>query len=483
MTAIGNVIAGADRCVTASQGAIALLIIACGVIGLSYSAFPVGLVWFARRRGDLLREHRRLLFLLGAFMGASSAASLSEILTYLYPVYWPYAAVKIATAILAVSVIAVLWPRLPRLAGLPSARDLTEINQRLRREVAAHEASLRELEAARRELESPVEQRTRELAEVKAKFEAAIRGSNVTLFTQDSDLRYTSISNSFLGREVAEIVGRTDDEILPPDSRGAIVALKRAALDRGTPHDGEVVIHTATGARWYDLHIEPIRSETGAVVGLTCAAVDITERKESEAHLRMLMRELTHRSKNLLAVIQAIARQTARHSGTVDAFIDQFSARLLALARSHDLLVQEGWHGVSLEELVRSQLGHHLDRSGSQIKVAGPRVLLRPEAAQSLGLALHELATNAAKYGALSVPTGEVSITWKWKSSVPRSGIEMNWVEGGGPPVKGRDRVGFGSMIIERNLSRSLGAEVQLNFTPGGLQCRIEIPDSQLSIG
>jgi PAS domain S-box-containing protein len=363
---------------------------------------------------------------------------------------------------------------------LPSAQQLAEINQRLRREVAAHEATLRELEAAQRELESRVEQRTKELAEVKARFETAIRGSNVTVFTQDRDLRYTSISNPLLGREVAEIVGQTDAEILPPENRSAVVALKQAVLDRGVPQDGEVAIHTSTGARWYDLHIEPVRGESGAVVGLTCAAVDITERKEGEAHLRLLMRELTHRSKNLLAVIQAMARQTARYTGTVESFIDQFSARLLALARSHDLLVQESWHGASLEELVRSQLGHHLDRGGSQIKVAGPAVLLRPEAAQSLGLALHELATNAAKYGALSVPTGQVSITWNWQPPAQSAGITINWVESGGPPVSGRDRVGFGSMMIERNLSRSIGADVQLTFAPEGVRCRIDIPASQL---
>ena len=110
---------------------------------------------------------------------------------------------------------------------------------------------------------------------------------------------------------------------------------------------------------------------TGGIVGLTCAAVDITDRKESEAHLRDLMRELTHRSKNLLAVIQAMARQTARHAGTIEAFLEQFSARLQALAASHDLLVQESWHGASLTELVRSQLGHYLDGDRARVRATG----------------------------------------------------------------------------------------------------------------
>ena len=110
------------------------------------------------------------------------------------------------------------------------------------------------------------------------------------------------------------------------------------------------------------MHIEPLRNEAGDIVGLTCASVDVTERKEGEAHLRLLMRELTHRSKNLLAVIQAMARQTARHAGSIDGFLNQFGARLQALAASHDLLVRESWHGASLRELIQSQLAAYIER-------------------------------------------------------------------------------------------------------------------------
>src|SRR5262249_58703850 len=144
------------------------------------------------------------------------------------------------------------------------------------------------------------------------------------------------------------------------------------------------------------------------------AAVDVSDGKEGEAHLRLLMRELTHRSKNLLAVIQAMARQTARYSESIDGFLERFGARLQALARSHDLLVQEEWHGVALAELVKSQLTY-LDRTGAQIVAEGPAVMLRPEAAQSLGLALHELAMNALRYGALSTPAGKNSIRRAWR--------------------------------------------------------------------
>jgi two-component sensor histidine kinase len=223
--------------------------------------------------------------------------------------------------------------------------------------------------------------------------------------------------------------------------------------------------------------------------------VDITERKEGEAHLRLLMRELTHRSKNLLAVIQAMARQTAKHAGNVERFLGRFGERLQALARSHDLLVAESWHGASLDELVRSQLGHYLERNdgeknsrkanqkNNQVSIEGEDVQLKPEAAQSLGLALHELATNAAKYGALSRVRGRVSISWKKLPAEQSGAIELHWTESKGPKVTGPKRSGFGSMVIEHNLARALEAEVNLTFDPDGLKCRVIIPQSQLLDG
>ena len=232
--------------------------------------------------------------------------------------------------------------------------------------------------------------------------------------------------------------------------------------------------------RWHDLHIEPLRDETGKIVGLTCASVDVTDRKEGEAHLRLLLRELTHRSKNLLAVIQAMARQTARHAGSTESFLTQFGARLQALAASHDLLVRESWYGASLTELVRSQLAVYLDRGDTPVSIAGPDVALKPEAAQNLGLALHELSANAARFGALSVPEGRVTINWKRNGSGGADDpLELDWHEQFGPKVKVRRKQGFGSVVIERNLARSLDAQVDMAFEPDGLRCIVVIPASQ----
>src|SRR5499427_2441355 len=310
----------------------------------------------------------------------------------------------------------------------------------------AQETELAKLENEYQQLQEQVNAQAWELNLLRARFaryETALRGSQVTVYTQDRDLRYTSISNPMLGRNIEDILGRTDAEILSPEAGAAMIALKRAVLASGEAKRAEVPLEDAPGIRWHDLHIEPLRNEAGDVVGLTCASVDVTERKEGEAHLRLLLRELTHRSKNLLAVIQAMARQTARHTGSVETFLTQFGARLQALAASHDLLVRESWYGASLNELVRSQLSAYIANDGQQITIEGPEVALKPEAAQNLGLALHELAVNAAKFGALSVPSGRVSITWGPNESGAEDSVALDWREELGPKVKVRRKKGF----------------------------------------
>jgi PAS domain S-box-containing protein len=290
-----------------------------------------------------------------------------------------------------------------------------------------------------------------------------------------------SISNSMLGRSAEDILGCTDTEILPSDSAAAMMAVKREVLATGEAKRAEIPLEDARGIRWHDLHIEPLRNEADEIIGLICASVDVTERKEGEAHLRLLLRELTHRSKNLLAVIQAMARQTANHAGSTDAFLKQFGSRLQALAASHDLLVRESWYGASLGELIRSQLSKYLDGAAVQVSIDGPAIALKPEAAQNLGLALHELAINAAKFGALSVPAGRVSITWtRRETAAVDNAVDLDWREQLGPKVKARRKKGFGTMVIERNLARALDAEVNMDFDPDGLHCHIVIPASQI---
>jgi two-component sensor histidine kinase len=181
----------------------------------------------------------------------------------------------------------------------------------------------------------------------------------------------------------------------------------------------------------------------------------------------------------LLAVIHAIARQTASRTRSIEDFLDRFSARLGAMGASHDLLIADDWQGASLRMLVEQQLGDHAERFGEKIAIEGEDVMLKPEAVQNLGLALHELATNAHKYGSLSEPEGEVSISWKFCEDASK--LKLVWQERGGPKVTPPERSGFGRAMIENVVSKALEGDVSLSFPPKGVRCVIEIPASQVT--
>jgi two-component sensor histidine kinase len=197
-------------------------------------------------------------------------------------------------------------------------------------------------------------------------------------------------------------------------------------------------------------------------------------------HIKFLLRESSHRSKNLLSVIQAIASQTARTANTVDQFQSRFGDRLRSMSLSHDLLVSEDWKRASLADLVRHQLQPFAE-PGARLRLEGPDVYLTPDAAQHVGLALHELATNAAKYGAWSVPRGQAAVTWEIQKSQPDAGLHLSWREHNGPRVGQPSHRGFGSTLTKDVIAHALDAKVAADFAPEGLCWTIEIPSRYMS--
>jgi PAS domain S-box-containing protein len=207
------------------------------------------------------------------------------------------------------------------------------------------------------------------------------------------------------------------------------------------------------------------------VVSFGGTVQDITERKEREDKEQLLMREINHRAKNMLSVVDSIAHQTAARSP--EEFVERFSERVQALSANQDLLVRNEWQGVDVEDLVRAQLAHFADLIGSRIALHGPRLRLNPAAAQAIGLALHELATNAGKYGALSTDAGRVDIDWRMSDG---NTFDMSWTEHGGPPVSAPQRRGFGAVVIEAMAERSVGGGVSLDYAPSGVIWRLTCP-------
>ena len=195
--------------------------------------------------------------------------------------------------------------------------------------------------------------------------------------------------------------------------------------------------------------------------------------------MQLLMREVNHRAKNMLAVVQGIARQTvAANPGD---FIERFGERIQALAASQDLLVKNEWKGVNLHELARSQLGHFKDLIGTRIKLHGPAVLVSASAAQALGMALHELATNAGKYGALSDSSGRVGVSWSLEpGEAGREIFAIGWRERGGPAVMAPASPGFGSTVLRRVAKESLQAQVELDYASTGLVWQLQCPAGEV---
>jgi two-component system CheB/CheR fusion protein len=200
---------------------------------------------------------------------------------------------------------------------------------------------------------------------------------------------------------------------------------------------------------------------------------DITERKQWEQHQRLLLRELNHRVKNTLAVVQAIAHQTLRTAKTNKDFVQAFEGRVAALGSAHDLLVRSDWKGADLKSLAREQLKPHISHDPSRAQIEGPPVLLPPGLASPFGFVIYELATNAAKYGAWSVPAGTVSLNWSLVPGNPSTWLKFEWKESGGPPVNPPTDKGFGSVLIEKGIPQ---ARVNREFKPSGVVCTVEVP-------
>ena len=204
--------------------------------------------------------------------------------------------------------------------------------------------------------------------------------------------------------------------------------------------------------------------------------VDVTQIVQAEKHQRLLVDELNHRVKNMLTVVISLATQTLRRAGTLEAFSGVFLGRVHALTAAYELLSQQRWSSVLLEEIITEELRPYMDRDQTNIQIQGPAIPLNPRSALALGMAIHELATNAVKYGALSVPEGNVVVTWTLEQTDDDKHLVLDWIEQNGPAVTIPTTRGFGSTLIERALSHDMSAQAMIEFLPDGVRASVRAP-------
>ncbi len=367
-------------------------------------------------------------------------------------------------------------------------QELRAANEELQSINEEYRSTSEELETSREELQSINEELQTVNAELKLKLDAVSRAHNDlqnliaatdvgTLFL-DSTLhikRFTrrvtelfSLTQTDEGRPITDFAHRLQYDDFIKDVRAVLADL--------TPQRREI---RSRDGRWYEMRMRPYRTTEDRIEGVVITFVDISDRYTAEQAVlagegrqRLLMSELTHRVRNILAVIQAIARHTLRGDAPKAELLERFEGRLSAMASAHTLLVESDWAGADLAELAQQQLNAYATGNPDRFRIAGEAISLPAELATPFGLVLHELATNAAKYGALSNERGRVSVTWIVSRGNNERLLCVEWREIAGPPVKSPGAGGFGSTLIENAIP---GAQVKRVFNAGGLACTIEL--------
>lgn len=312
---------------------------------------------------------------------------------------------------------------------------------------------------------------------LKATYEHAFAGIGEV----DLEGRFTRVNEQFClltGYSQEELLTRTLFAITHPDDRAEDERLFRQQIS------GELdayrlekrYIHKNGDEVWIKLSASAVRDGSGAMLYGIRVVDDISEQKKADRHQKLLVNELNHRVKNSLATVQSITSQTLRNAQGTGEARKALESRIQAMARAHDVLTRENWESAELWEVVAEAVAPFSNVREDRLHLGGPRVRVPPRMALSLSMALQELATNAAKYGALSGEQGQISISWHVATSSVRSRLRLRWEESGGPPVAMPSRRGFGSRLIERGLAQELDGEVRIEFAPSGVVCTVDAP-------
>ena len=322
----------------------------------------------------------------------------------------------------------------------------------------------------------------RRLDESEKRLAAIVEQATVGVAQSDLEGRIELANPRFCeitGSSASDLVGRRMLDLTHPDDATENARLFNALVADGTPFQIEKRYLRPDGsAVWVSNQVSLIHDDDGRPRGAVAVALDISQRRAAAEQRELLLSELNHRVKNTLATVQAIALQTLGSAQDLAAFRGAFLSRLMALAKTHNLLAREGWRGIGLRELLANELAPYATDPRRRAALEGDDIVLEPKAALAISLALHELATNAGKYGALSVADGGVDARWSVspRKDDERPWLRLEWREHGGPPVAEPTRRGFGSRLITEGVSHELGGDAQLDFASTGVRCTIEFP-------
>lgn len=384
-------------------------------------------------------------------------------------------AVGLGLVVTGLSIVLALWAA-SRISGPVQALERSAAALTAGQVASVH-SRLPEVQRVWNAITEAVADRTRRevaLRESENRFQRLADGAPVLIWVNGVD------RTEFINRYYTEFVGARPDQpqhlvhFMHPDDRAACVARYDEAAARCEPFEAEFRLRRRDGQfRWMKATGLPRIDETGRFAGYVGCTFDITDIKSREQHIELILHELSHRSKNLLAVVHSIARQTARQSKDISDFEDRFAERVRALADAHDLLVRHDWKGARIRDVVAGQV---LPFDTARVTIEGPDLTVRPEAVQNLVLALHELATNASKHGALTVPTGKVAVGWAINGEGQEARLRLTWRESGGPLVKAPTRTGFGTIVLNRVAPQALSGTGTLDYAPTGLVWTLEVP-------
>jgi PAS domain S-box-containing protein len=304
------------------------------------------------------------------------------------------------------------------------------------------------------------------------------------IYAKDRDSRILYANRAafeIIGRPAEQVIGHSELEWAEDSSQArAIIENDRLVMASGETRDVDEAFTTPGGdTRHYRSVKSPLRDSEGQIIGLVGLTSDVTTRRQAEERERLLAREVDHRAKNLLAVVQSIVQLTRAED--IAGFTRSISGRIQSLARAHSLLAASRWEGADLKQLMTEELAPFAARGSGRVAISGPAIKLRPEAAQALALVIHELATNAAKYGALSGEAGHVEIEWSMSVASEEPRLCIHWRERGGPALTNApSRRGFGSTVMQASVERQLKGKVRLDWEPQGLTCELALPAEQI---